>query len=1507
MKTKLILTLSLLLFIHAVSAQCNPIFASSGQRSDTFCIGEIFSLDANSPGYTSTSILWSFGTGDQSTAMNPSYSYASAGSYTITFSSSGFAGTCTKTLSVLVKSAPDIDISLLSSDSQCFASNSFCIYDQSTAPLGEIIRMSYFFSDGERIDTLNPTFPINLCKVITDPTGGSFDMVGESEDSSGCISREVFQNFIYVSPKIDISLVNVTPSNPDCDSTLGRFRNTSVTSLTDLDSFCWFFGDGDTILGTPTTNTQFWTGNPGGRLPGIPITTIPNVIQHTYDLKGNFDATLIGKAFGCSDTFTIKGAVSVVSITPPTLSVNDIYTVDDMPICLTVSNPSGLAPNSFFWNFGDPSSGNLNLNNISLNPCRNFGLGPHLVKLRLRIGPCDYSLIDTFQVLGPDAQIEVPFNRIRESEKFQCGTADSIHFTNASSFYQNDNNPRDEDSILLLNGKSQFAFNYTLPDPGYFGGIGDQTALTSSAHLANRTMGAQVWRVWDFGDEYASQCTTSTAKGLNRGINCNYSEDEFPVHKYHSWDSIYHTYYFATNDSFQCTKYDKQTNSCYSEDIDTLSPIKHRELFNKTVPREYTATLWLRDTVNQREDTDEVVIDLRTPDASKMTLSSGTPCPYYGGNFNYQLEFDMNAGGKSYFAVNFDSLANGAAGFTPYNQGVLAPPKPGSTIPFMLPYAISGGLGDKFVKGYSPGEIGDPNLRSPHGAFTMGLIVGKGPLSTGGAPTCVDTAWYPNIFSIPYLNSSFEIVAPVEDKKHICAGESAYFEIDESIQHNISTLRWNWGYQGAGDGPGLDLYVEEFHYFETYDGPSPTRNDKDINYAGEDWLYNYVVRSNIDEFSGVTSLDTIVSSILKDWKTESVFENQEVYNTFSQTLGCTDIPKDEMYKLWGDGTFGCIDTTGFSGFLTLKKSEYRDYNGDTVYMAGDRRYRYTNTSHTDSTEVAHVLHFRDSSLQGFDTLILGSDTTYGVWKKKYTYQKTVDGKTVTKRGKGALSPSLSLSTKDGCQASHSEILNVGFYTHFSLSDDLICKGLTIGIYDSIRYYQYGEEDPNTYPLNQWELYWNWGSRYFANPPLETFMADWDKNDGQFDSVRSIPLTHFYDAPGEYTITLVAEDSLGCTDTATFSVTVSDADPDFSYTQTIINCAQVIDFTDESTVASNQDSKISWEWDFGDGTRTSILRNPSHTYTTGGYFDVTLTIISATGCEQNITKLIVIPGPQPYFEFNNWIIADTAIICQGDSIVLINRSRGDLISPSFWMDWGDVWGDPGRIGDTFSHTYHTPGTYELFLIMEDEVPGTGTRCSRIFPDTTSDLITQRRMVVVVNESPDVSITTSGYPSYLGQFTTLTANLDPKYTRIKWIMGEGTVYNEPDASKNNITHQFTQEGIYNVILAPEYDQLPRCWVRDTVQIWVRHDSLINVTELDLGITVFPNPAQNELNIAAEEGVDIQSVQITDVMGKEYEVKYLSKNVLDVSELASGTYVLTIETSKGILTKKVQVVRD
>jgi len=306
------------------------------------------------------------------------------------------------------------------------------------------------------------------------------------------------------SDTINASFTNVSAITMGCETTLGTFQNTSEISLSKVQFFAWNFGDGTSVTGTKDSTT-LWNGT-----------------SHSYTVKGNFDVSLtIRSQSGCLDTFMLASAIQNIVMDPKISSDKKRYTTTELPITFSADGFDLKQLGNFLWNFGNPTSGNLNFNNNDLVVSRSFGLGAHMISLRVMAGPCDITVYDTIQVVGPLALIEEPYNRIGKYEKFQCGTADSVHFTNASQFYQNDGNNSDEDSVLTVSGKSLFAFNYTPPISGTGTGTGDQSALTSATHLANRKMGAQVKRIWDFGDAYAPQCTTSRAKGINVGINCN--------------------------------------------------------------------------------------------------------------------------------------------------------------------------------------------------------------------------------------------------------------------------------------------------------------------------------------------------------------------------------------------------------------------------------------------------------------------------------------------------------------------------------------------------------------------------------------------------------------------------------------------------------------------------------------------------------------------------------------------------------------------------------------------------------------------------------------------------------------------------------------------------------------------------------------------------------------------------------------------------------------------------
>lgn len=1670
-------------------AQCDPkvgLRDGSKGTTATWCMNEQVPFFENSPGYNTTT-TWDFGDGTNSSLKNPKKSYSAAGTYTVTFTGTGPAGTCNKDLTVIIEPSPEINVQLLVPDTQCFEGNQFCFVDSSsTVPASSIVRMTYLFSDGGRIDTLNPVFPVNFCYSFKDQSGGFFDMIIEAEDANGCVSKITYTDYLYVTSKLGIDFREISPVNPDCDSTLGVFENNSLISLSDIASFCWNFDDGTVVCGDSITNTEWWDGPNGD-----------GKIEHMYRINGSFDAVLtVTSKFGCTEAFTARTSVTNFVVKPVILSDKDSSCTSDNPVSFWLKDGPVPGASEWLWNFGDPPSGPANFDDENWEVDHNYGPGPWMISLLVVAGPCEIQVFDTIRKIGPGSTIEVPFVRVDEAETYQCLITDTVRFVNNSSFYGNDPNPFDEDSLIweydyafrlfrfsstgfdslqLLeysygelikltnypaNGTISFngytvsydsgkdslevtvGGNTTYEDKNFFGvnpklryifnfteaspppGAGDQTAIPPAENI--RGMNPHVWRVWEFGDQYAPQCTTDSRPWVNKnvGINCNWSIDTLPVHWYTPWDEIYQEFNNANFYSTPIAKtiFDRNSRSCFQVNVypdsfmvdkgdtiltipygtfythrgvtigvlegfpakefmkgnwlirrppafyeapkiylddsvfviyrgtdtirfdqwvtgrdsiigsftstvtdydmdvrvpsgvtvqidklaapggggagagttryvtgpttitleadeqftildgDSLYPIVTIEesaddtTFARTSPyllpngttidslvidsayhREewflenaqcFQVQLWHKDTVHpfMCEGTSTKSLALIPPSAKGLKIESGIPCPLDGNNLSYYLTFDMGETKpgctQQWFAVNFDSLAD-PTNFIPYNQGVLAPPPPGSPIPFALPYAIVGNKGTKFVKGYTPGEIGnDPALRQPNGSFTVGLIVGNGqPDPNGGPPSCLDTAWYSDMFRILYLNADFTIVSPTQDIKAICAGGAAYFRINEPIQDSIKTLRWNWGYQGIGRGVNLASYVEQWEYYQPYPGPSPTRNDKDVVYNGEDWMYNYIIRISLSDVLGTQTIDTIVTSIIKDWKiiADKSGADDVVFDLFESIgLYLPDIPEEDVPLYLGNSSPPyCIDTTGLSQYFKFGIKAYSEKVDSLVYIDGDRRYRWTDATRTNSVEVAHILHFRDSSIQGFDSLELDTnfdgtpDMLRGLWKYEYRHPKIVTDPcdnskkdTIWVASNGPMIPSLFLNNTVGCEKRGAALLNVGFLNDFWLDNPNICNGLVVNLQDTLRYWQYGDQMfPDDYPIDPRD-FWNTPGRYLNN--IETYEVDWDDRDGLNDFERGLNANTIYTEPGTYNITVVSKDSIGCYDTVQVKAFITELIPGFTLSTEFLNCNTIVDFLDTSIVndpclisaecddAEPCDSIIRWEWDFGDGTRKSVLQNPSHDYTKGGFFDVTLTVWSALGCEESITQRIYIPGPSPEFEFEleEWNNRDSAIICVGDSITLRNLSGGDKISPEWEMRWGDGGvSNPGDSGVLYGHTYDSVGTFELYLIQFDEIPGENIRCNRIFPDTNPDLVIQRKIKVVVLPRQDANLIIEDTVLCPDELTNFIASVDEEYTRYTWDFGDGDTIkrNYPDSV---VQHSYASSGVYDVKLIPEY---------------------------------------------------------------------------------------------------------
>ncbi|MGD1958489.1 MAG: PKD domain-containing protein [Fulvivirga sp.] len=131
---------------------------------------------------------------------------------------------------------------------------------------------------------------------------------------------------------------------------------------------------------------------------------------------------------------------------------------------------------------------------------------------------------------------------------------------------------------------------------------------------------------------------------------------------------------------------------------------------------------------------------------------------------------------------------------------------------------------------------------------------------------------------------------------------------------------------------------------------------------------------------------------------------------------------------------------------------------------------------------------------------------------------------------------------------------------------------------------------------------------------------WDFGDGS--TATGLNATHFYEAPGNYTVSLTTNNNSGCTATIpTYNqIIVNEVVSDFqAELSEHLSCPYyAVQFTNRS---SGMDSVL---WDFGDGV-ASNLQNPSHVFEGPSQFSVKLTVWDENGCYSSSTQIISPPS------------------------------------------------------------------------------------------------------------------------------------------------------------------------------------------------------------------------------------------------------------------------------------------
>ena len=206
---------------------------------------------------------------------------------------------------------------------------------------------------------------------------------------------------------------------------------------------------------------------------------------------------------------------------------------------------------------------------------------------------------------------------------------------------------------------------------------------------------------------------------------------------------------------------------------------------------------------------------------------------------------------------------------------------------------------------------------------------------------------------------------------------------------------------------------------------------------------------------------------------------------------------------------------------------------------------------------------------------------------------------------------------------------------------------------------------------------------FQNNSTNNDSCLWDFGDGT-TSNQTNP-SHIYAIAGTFSVSLIAYNSqFGCSDvkTITSCVTISPVPQVSILVNDSITCDGSFNFQ-FSAVGS---SASTWNWNFGDGTSSS-LQNPSHVYADSGYYNISLIVASAQGCVDTIRKNNYI-----HIKFNPVALITTADTsgCAPFYTALITPY---LTGTHYLWNLGD-----GTIDSAFTayHSWAIAGTYPITL-------------------------------------------------------------------------------------------------------------------------------------------------------------------------------------------------------------------
>ena len=227
-----------------------------------------------------------------------------------------------------------------------------------------------------------------------------------------------------------------------------------------------------------------------------------------------------------------------------------------------------------------------------------------------------------------------------------------------------------------------------------------------------------------------------------------------------------------------------------------------------------------------------------------------------------------------------------------------------------------------------------------------------------------------------------------------------------------------------------------------------------------------------------------------------------------------------------------------------------------------------------------------------------------------------------------------------------------------------------------------------------------------DPDNQALTYRWDFGDGNISEEPVV--THQYASGGDYTVILSVQDSSGLQcDTAVSSQMVTvNTPPVAAFTGPDTACTNQEVVFDATGSSDSEQSEITYQWDFGDGTSAEGAQ-VTKAFESGGRYNVLLSINdnANTTCSTDTVGKVIEINTRPVANAGDDI--DLCLQHDQDYNVSFDGTRTtdeDSDSLTYRWDFGDGSGDNGA---KVTHIYQSQGEYVARLSVNDE---SGTACS-----------------------------------------------------------------------------------------------------------------------------------------------------------------------------------------------------